>query len=413
MDTLQQKREAAAAKAEAIAGGAKAAERTLSAEEVGQIRGLVDQIKDFDTQLKNAADAEALLGSIGQTPEFKQLLDSGDAGAKTLGRHFLKTAGKQLVQAKGTRFSVAAPEFGQKAASDPHVTGDVEPLLLPPQIDRNFVKEVRRDFFLTDWLGAGTLSSTAITYFIEQPDSSIEGAFTTVAEGAAKPQLHFPDYDPVTETLKKIAGFIKISDEMTEDAAFLVSEIEGRLMYQLLLFEENQLLSGDGLGTNVKGLLNRVGVQTETSANLEDNFDAVFRSLTKVETGGGLRADGIVINPVDYQRFRLTKDANDQYLAGGPFTGQYGQGGIMVDPPLWGRRTIVTPAIAAGTVLVGAGAQAATVYRKGGIRVEATNSHADDFTNNMVTVRAEERLTLAVRRPAAFVKLTLSTTPAA
>ena len=48
------------------------------------------------------------------------------------------------------------------------------------------------------------------------------------------------------------------------------------------------------------------------------------------------------------------------------------------------------------------------MYRKGGVRVEATNTHADNFTNNKVTVRAEERVALAVRYPAAFVKVGLA-----
>jgi HK97 family phage major capsid protein len=59
---------------------------------------------------------------------------------------------------------------------------------------------------------------------------------------------------------------------------------------------------------------------------------------------------------------------------------------------------------------VGAFKQAATVYRKGGVRVESTNSHASDFTSNLVTVRAEERVALAVRRPFGFVKVTLNYT---
>jgi len=160
----------------------------------------------------------------------------------------------------------------------------------------------------------------------------------------------------------------------------------------------------------VLGILRRAGIQTETGATILDNADAAFRAITKVSTGSGLDADGIVINPVDYQTFRLKKDANLQYYGGGFFAAEYGNGTLTAQPPLWGMRTVVTPAITAGTVLVGAFSQAATVYRKGGVRVESTNSHASDFTSNLVTVRAEERIALAVRRPAGFVKLTLGTT---
>jgi len=40
--------------------------------------------------------------------------------------------------------------------------------------------------------------------------------------------------------------------------------------------------------------------------------------------------------------------------------------------------------------------------QKGGLRVEASNSHDDFFIKNLVAIRAEARLALAVYRPAAF-----------
>lgn len=67
----------------------------------------------------------------------------------------------------------------------------------------------------------------------------------------------------MTDALKKIAGFIKLTDEFLEDAPFLKSEIDGRLLYDLAWFEQ-QLLNGNGSGQNVLGLLNRSGIQTET-----------------------------------------------------------------------------------------------------------------------------------------------------
>ena len=155
-------------------------------------------------------------------------------------------------------------------------------------------------------------------------------------------------------------------------------------------------------------LLNRSGIQTETVSAAGDEADALFRAITKVSTATGLTADGILISPADYQKLRLSKDSNGQYFGGGFFSGQYGQGGVQEQPPLWGLRTVVSPAVSVGTAVVGAFTQGATVYRKGGVRVESTNSHASDFTSNLVTIRAEERLALAVRKPAAFVKVTLT-----
>jgi hypothetical protein len=60
----------------------------------------------------------------------------------------------------------------------------------------------------------------------------------------AKPQIHFVNPTQVTDALKKIAGWIKLTDEFIEDADFLKSEIDNRLLYKLGYFEEQQLLNG-------------------------------------------------------------------------------------------------------------------------------------------------------------------------
>jgi HK97 family phage major capsid protein len=403
---LKEQRAAELKAAQDIAAKAQAEQRDLTDQESGQVAEHVKKVHELDERIKRAADNGATLKALGELGD-NQSAPAADHAAKSLGEHFVKHAGKRMQVLRGVKgASAAAPEF-TKVATDPHTVGSVFGPVLT-QIDRNIVQGVRPRLVIADLLGSGALSGNAIQYFVE---GTLEGAFTTVAEGGAKPQMHVADPTTVTEALKKIAGFIKLTDEMTEDLDFVVSEINGRLLYELAKFEEQQLLSGDGVGSNLVGILNRSGIQTLGAAAdpAAGNPDQVFRAMTAVGTGSGLDADGIVINPTDYQALRLSRDASGQYYGGGFFAGQYGDGTLTAQPPLWGLRTVVTPAITAGTVLVGAYAQAATVYRKGGVRVESTNSHADDFTNNLVTVRAEERLALAVRRPAAFVKVTLGT----
>ena len=195
---------------------------------------------------------------------------------------------------------------------------------------------------------------------------------------------------------------------MIEDLDFWVSEINNRGLYLLSMVEESQLISGDGTGSNVLGLLNRSGIQTELQAATGDNAqDAIFRALTKVQTATGLSADAIIINPADYQALRLSRDSNGQYFGGGFFSGEYGNGDVTFRPSLWGMNTVVSAAVPAKTVVVGALKAAATVYRKGGVRVESTNSDAGKFTKDIVTTRIEERIALAVRVPSAVVKVTL------
>lgn len=376
---------------------------TLTDEQVARmesIKGEIAAAKASDDAVKSGDALIAQLKEAG-APKAPESVE-----AKSLGEYFVKSTGSDLAGKRGTRLTVSTPEF--KAASDVQVTGTAfSPALT--SVDTNILTGVRRRLTIEDLLGSEAISGTALTYFVES--ALVEGAFGLVNENGQKPQLHFGDPTAVTEALSKVAGFIKESDELVEDLPFLKTAIDGRLLYQLNLFIEDQLLNGSGAAGNLRGLLNRAGIQTEVrgSTAAGDNAqDTIFRAITKVETGSGLTADGIVISPADYQTLRLSKDANGQYFGGGFFSGQYGNGNIQEKPPLWGLQTVVTPAIAAGTVLVGAFGQAGSVVSKGGVRVEATNTEGNDFTNNRITVRAERRLALAVRRPAGFVKTTIT-----
>lgn len=407
---LTEKQAQVKADAEALIAKTRAGEELTEAEQT-ELKSLVENAKRLKNQIEQADSAEAFLKSLGTPVTEEERAEARATVAKSLGEHFYKSAEASLTRIKGRqRVQADAPEYSLKAAGDVVITstGVGADHMGLPDIDKNIVKQIVQRPTVATWLGAGAIAGTAITYFIEKVwDDEKNGKFKTVGENAKKPGLTPPDYEEVTETLKKIAGWVKLSMEMAEDYDFIVSEINNRLLFQLLLAEEDQLLNGDGSGTNIKGLLNREGVQVATSASKAANFDELYKALQSVFTKTGLRPDGIIINPADYQDFRLAKDANGQYFAGGPFQGPYGNGEVMGEPNLWGVPTIQTTAIPKGTVLLGAGKAAATVYRKGGIRVEASNVDGEDFTHNRFTILAEERLTLAVRRPDAFVKLTL------
>ena len=59
------------------------------------------------------------------------------------------------------------------------------------------------------------------------------------------------------------------------------------------------------------GLLNREGVQVATAASAAENMDAIYRAQTAVFTKTGLRVDGLVVNPADYEEHRLWATAED------------------------------------------------------------------------------------------------------
>lgn len=347
---------------------------------------LTTEIEQLQERIKAAEKAQALLAQIGKNE------GEGDAGtqekqARTLGDHFINAVKKTGVHAK--RFSVAASEF--KAATDTQ-TSPAGISQYAADLDRNVVTAPRTALVIRDLFGAETISGNSLTYLIE---GAVEGAPAVTAEGAKKPQIHFANPTPKTVSLDKIACHIKESDEYISDYPFLASAINGRLLYQLGLVEQNNL---------VASLTGTSGIQADSSSwaastKAEALADLVFTAMMDVQEASGFAADAIVMAPATWQTLRLGKDGESRYYGGGYFADGQGK-------QLWGIPVVVTTAVTASQVIVGAFKACGSVVQKGGVSVEATNSNEDDFVNNLMTIRAEERLALAVRRPTGFKLIT-------
>lgn len=399
MNLHEQRQQALKAAQEPIEA-AKAAGRAMTKEEIEESEKHIGRLDELDEQIAQAEKADALAKRAFAVPAGQPSGAGGEpqgVRAKLEADAAYKSA--MLAASARTRFSQRSVEFESKDFSTGGPTGG----LVQTQYGQ-VVPEVLRRPTVAQLLGSGTLSATTLTYYVQGPTT---GGFAPVAELGEKPAVDFA-FTPEIETLTKIAGITKISDEAFQDVAYLVSLIEGQMRLRLVLAEEDQLLNGDGAGISMVGLLNRPGILAEASASADDDLDALFRGMTNVEMATQLPVDAVVINPLDYQRMRLSRDANEQYFGGGPFTGAYGNGGFSMNPGLWQQRTVVTSAIAQGTALVGAFEIGGQVLRRGGVSVEMTNSDQDDFIHNRVTLRAEERLLLAVYQPAAFCEVTLT-----
>lgn len=257
---------------------------------------------------------------------------------------------------------------------------------------------------VADLIPQGTTDLAAVPYMRE---TSITNAATTVAQAGAKPEATFA----LTQTsapVVKIAVTIPVADEAFEDVATLASYIDGRLRWMVETTEEAQLLNGDPgvTASNMTGILNTSGIQTQTVAAAGANKIDAFRQAKnlKVRAVGFAEPNGAVINPTDWDTLQGLKDANNQYFGNGPFTGSYGTPMIMVDR-IWGMVVVVTTGITQGTALIG-NFRDAMIFRKKGITIDSTNSHASEFVSNITRLRAEERLALAVFRPKSFCTIT-------
>jgi HK97 family phage major capsid protein len=353
------------------------------AEAIAEGEKLRAEIEAKTAELQQAEKKAALLGTIG-TAE-KEDTTMSEAKARNLGENFVNFVKDSD---HGKKFDLSAPAF-VKAATDTQ-TSPAAAVDFATTFDRNVVTAPRTPLVIRDLFGAETISGSTLVYLVE---GAIQGAPAVTAEGAEKPQIHFADPTPKTVSLAKIACHIKESDEYIDDYPFLASAINGRLLYELGLVEQNKLVT-DLLGTS--------GIQTGSyaaNATAADIADAILQAAMDVQNGSGFDADAIVINPADWYTLRVAKDGELRYYGGGFF-------GAQNIPNLWGIPVCVSTAVAAGTIIVGAFKTCGSVVQKGGISVEAVNTNEDDFVKNLMTIRAEERLALAVRRPAGFKKLT-------
>ena len=353
------------------------------AEAIAEGERLQGEIETKSAEIKQAEKKAALLNVIGKKEEEESTMELKTA--QNLGENFVNYVKNATI---GKRFDITAPAF-IKAATDPQ-TSPADAVDFATTFDRNVVTGTRVPLVIRDLFGAEQISGSTLVYLVE---GAIQGAPAVTAEGNEKPQIHFADPTPKTVSLAKVACHIKESDEYIQDFPFLASAINGRLLYELGLVEQNKL---------VTDLLATSGIQTGTYAatgTATDIADAILQAAMDVQTQTGFAADAIAMNPADWYILRIGKYNNGTYYGGGYF-------GEQAIPNLWGIPVCVSSSITSGTVIVGAFKTCGSVVTHGGISVEAVNTNEDDFVKNLMTIRAEERLALAVRRPAGFKKLT-------
>jgi HK97 family phage major capsid protein len=107
----------------------------------------------------------------------------------------------------------------------------------------------------------------------------------------------------------------------------------------------------------------------------------------------------MVMHPIDWEGVELTRDTTT-----GTFLFTKDPSSLQT-PRVWGLPVVPTVTIAAGTALVGAFKEGATLWRKPGVRILMSDSHDVNFTKNILVLLAETRCQLAVYLPPAFVKV--------
>jgi HK97 family phage major capsid protein len=383
--------------------------RARTKEERDEVEKILAECRDINAKLELAkhdesqrAEIEKLMNSVGSGVTRTNLQVAQNRALKSMGQQLVDDAGfRDFVKRQGHRSSSAwiSPmvevfDPGMRATTLDTTSGSGGQLIVS-DYQAGIVPLLFKRLVVADLLAPGTTDSNSVTYMKE---TTFTNAAAPTSEGAAKPESTLV-FAQVTDNVQKIAHFLPVTEEMLEDVAQIRSYVDGRLRLGVQLTEEDQLLNGSGTPPAIRGILNRTGLTAAQARGTDTNADAIFKQITTIATTVFIDPDGVVLNPANWQTIMLAKDANGQYYGAGPFASAQ-------QMTIWGLPAVRTPSIASGTALVGAFQQAAQVFRKGGIRVEASNSHQDFFIKNLVAIRAEERLALAVYRPAAFGTVT-------
>ncbi len=253
-----------------------------------------------------------------------------------------------------------------------------------------------------DLLSPGDTESNAVSYLRET--LFINNA-APVAENTTKPYSEIT-FEEVLSGVKTVAHLMKAAKQTLDDLPQLRSIINGRLLNGLKRVEDTQLLFGSGVGNNLHGIYTQATAfaNPSTKTTPSNSLDIMRLAMLQV-TLAELSATGHVMHDIDWTDIELIKDANTNgYLFSNPFG--------TLEARLWGLPVAQTNQSGMlGNFLTGSFADAAQIFDREDANVVVSTENADDFEKNMVSIRAEERLALAVYRPQAFVKGSLTVAP--
>lgn len=357
----------------------KAAEEAKAAGSVSaETKSAIDKISQ--AQLEFAQRLAAVEQQGTRAPEQ-------DSGPESVGQQFVKSSLYEQFN-KRERTAIRVETKNTNTGSDATVAPDRRP---------GVVGGAFRQFLVESILNQAPTTSNAVEYTRE--NTFVNNAAET-AEAAAKPETDVT-FVLGTAPVRTVAHWTRISRQLAADNGALLAYINSRMLYGVNLRVENQLIAGNGTGSNISGLYNTgnftphgyTAASMGTWTTSPTRIDLIRRVLADCALSD-FGANAIVLNPADWAVIETVKDSQGRYIVGDPANG--------APPSLWGVRVIATAAMTADNFLVGAFDMAATQYNREGVAIAMSEEDASNFTTNLITIRAERRLALAIERPASI-----------
>jgi ATP-dependent Clp endopeptidase proteolytic subunit ClpP len=357
--------------------------------------------------LSGTAEFVAIKDEAKKSVELVEPLDSfkGSAGYNFVTSDKFKAQFSAFKQGAMKNLSVEVPAFKNTATVGTTATYEQRPGVVELGVRPLTVEQV---------LGSASTDANAIIYLQE---NGYAGINDTATSEVGQLQAAGVSYTQLTATVEAVGDFIPVSDQLIADLPAIASLINTRLPYYVDRAVENRLLNAAASGTGITGILHSAGIQTvsQSAYTAPTNASPVaafldlalhmqtlvrYQGLAANGAQGGFEPDAYLIHPLDWEAISLAKDSIGQFYRVNPFSAIDGVN------TLWGKKVVVTPAVAQGSPVCGAFKIGATVFNRQGMLIELTNSDGTNFQNRITTIRAARRLALTVDRPASFVQAT-------
>ncbi|HGB5819123.1 TPA: phage major capsid protein [Salmonella enterica subsp. enterica serovar Thompson] len=370
---------------------AKAEEAVKEAQKSGKLseetKAAVDKMASEFNALREAE--KTLKAAIGELEQHVAQMPLANA------KHIVETVGQQVISAEALKTFSASVEGGKRVSipvnaaliSSGVAEGVVEPQRLPG-IDTT----PRQRLFIRDLIAPGRTSSPAI-FWVQQTGFTNKAA--VVAENTTKPYSDIAFATKITP-VTTIAHMFKASKQILDDFAQLQSTVDAEMRYGLKYVEEQEILFGDGTGVHLHGIVPQASAfSAEFRVEQQNGIDDLRLAMLQAQLAR-FPASGHVLHFIDWAKIELTKDTLGRYILANPSG--------LTGPTLWGLPVVATEAAAfKGKFLTGAFNAGAQIFDREDANVVISTENADDFEKNMISIRCEERLALAVKRPEAFI----------
>jgi Phage capsid family len=197
--------------------------------------------------------------------------------------------------------------------------------------------------------------------------------------------------------IRKIGSEIPVTDEQLDDVPGMQALLNNRLSFGVRARLDQQVMVGDGTGSNLTGLVNATNVQTQAKA-ADSNLIALYKALVLVRISGRASPTTFFVHGQDWQNIRLAQNGYGEFFMGPP--AQVGEN------TLWGLPVVQTEALTQGTaVCASVDPQWMSIWYRKDLEVQVGFIN-DQFIKGQKTVRADIRAGLWIGRGQAICKVT-------